>query len=155
VGTAYPALAIELRHARSTDGYQTVWSYRRLSAARAKHGQSPERPVPGTRLRPRPWQSFPAPRRTAGDAELIDPDLPEATPRAARSAGAASLVRSPVVQRALWTAGRPLRHRPADPWRASAYICSPEGEPRSGQHWKSLDVRATRWPDTLPRHSGW
>jgi hypothetical protein len=33
-------------------------------------------------------------------------------------------------------------------------ICSPEGEPRSGQHWKSLDVRATRWPDTLPRHSG-
>jgi hypothetical protein len=36
-GTAYADLAIQLRHARYTDGYQTVWFYQRLSAACAKH----------------------------------------------------------------------------------------------------------------------
>jgi hypothetical protein len=39
-GTAYADLAIQLRHARYTDGYQTVWFYQRLSAACAKHGQA-------------------------------------------------------------------------------------------------------------------
>ena len=38
-GTAYVDLAVALRTARYTDGYQTVWSYQRLSAACAKHGQ--------------------------------------------------------------------------------------------------------------------
>jgi len=40
-GTAYADLAIQLRHARYTDGYQTVWFYQRLSAACAKHRQTP------------------------------------------------------------------------------------------------------------------
>jgi hypothetical protein len=31
---------MQLRHARHTDGYQTVWFYQRLSAARTKHGQA-------------------------------------------------------------------------------------------------------------------
>ena len=39
-GTAYADLAIQLRHARYTDGYQTVWFYQRLSAACAKHRQA-------------------------------------------------------------------------------------------------------------------
>jgi hypothetical protein len=39
-GTAYADLAIQLHHARYTDGYQTVWFYQRLSAACAKHGQA-------------------------------------------------------------------------------------------------------------------
>jgi hypothetical protein len=39
-GTAYADLAIQLHHARYTDGYQTVWFYQRLSAAYAKHGQA-------------------------------------------------------------------------------------------------------------------
>ena len=37
-GTAYVDLAVALRTARGTDGYQTVWFYQRLSAACAKHG---------------------------------------------------------------------------------------------------------------------
>jgi len=40
-GTAYADLAIQLRHARYTDGYQTVWFYQRLTAACAKHRQTP------------------------------------------------------------------------------------------------------------------
>jgi hypothetical protein len=35
-GTAYVDLAEQLRTARGTDGYQTVWFYQRLSAACAK-----------------------------------------------------------------------------------------------------------------------
>jgi hypothetical protein len=38
-GTAYVDLAVQLLHARGTDGYQTVWFYQRLSEACAKHGQ--------------------------------------------------------------------------------------------------------------------
>ena len=38
-GTAYVDLAVALRTARYTDGYQTVWFYQRLSAACAKHRQ--------------------------------------------------------------------------------------------------------------------
>jgi hypothetical protein len=38
-GTAYVDLAIALRTARGTDGYQTVWFTQRLSATCAKHGQ--------------------------------------------------------------------------------------------------------------------
>ena len=38
-GTAYIDLAVALRTARGTDGYETVWFYQRLSAACAKHGQ--------------------------------------------------------------------------------------------------------------------
>ena len=38
-GTAYIDLALQLRHARYTDGYETVWFYQRLSAACAKHGR--------------------------------------------------------------------------------------------------------------------
>jgi hypothetical protein len=38
-GTAYVDLALQLPHARYTDGYQTVSFYQRLSAACAKHGQ--------------------------------------------------------------------------------------------------------------------
>ena len=38
-GTAWVDLAIALRTARGTDGYQTVWFYQRLSAACAEHGQ--------------------------------------------------------------------------------------------------------------------
>jgi hypothetical protein len=38
-GTAYVDLATQLLTARGTDGYQTVWFYRRLSAACAKHRQ--------------------------------------------------------------------------------------------------------------------
>ena len=38
-GTAYIDLAVALRTARGTDGYQTVWFYQRLSAACAKHRQ--------------------------------------------------------------------------------------------------------------------
>jgi hypothetical protein len=37
-GTAYVDLAVQLLHARGTDGYETVWFYQRLSAACAKHG---------------------------------------------------------------------------------------------------------------------
>ena len=40
-GTAYVDLAVALRTARDTDGYETVWFYQRLSAACAKHGQPP------------------------------------------------------------------------------------------------------------------
>ena len=38
-GTAYVDLAIALRTARGTDGYQTVWFHQRLVATCAKHGQ--------------------------------------------------------------------------------------------------------------------
>ena len=38
-GRAYVDLAMQLLHARGTDGYETVWFYQRLSAACAKHGQ--------------------------------------------------------------------------------------------------------------------
>jgi len=37
VGTAYTDLAMQLRHAVYSDGYETVWSYQRLSAACPKH----------------------------------------------------------------------------------------------------------------------
>ena len=40
-GTAYVDLAVALPTARYTDGYQTVWFYQRLSAACAKHRQTP------------------------------------------------------------------------------------------------------------------
>jgi hypothetical protein len=36
-GTAYVDLAMQLLTAQGTDGYQTVWSYQRLSTACAKH----------------------------------------------------------------------------------------------------------------------
>ena len=39
-GTAYVDLAVALRTARGTDGYETVWFYQRLSAACAKHGHA-------------------------------------------------------------------------------------------------------------------
>jgi hypothetical protein len=39
-GTAYVDLATQLRTARGTDGYQTVWFYQRLSATCAKHGRA-------------------------------------------------------------------------------------------------------------------
>ncbi len=38
-GTAYVDLAVALRTARGTDGYQTVWFYQRLSAACAQRGR--------------------------------------------------------------------------------------------------------------------
>lgn len=38
-GTAYVDLAVALRTAQGTDGYQTVWFYQRLSVTCAKHGQ--------------------------------------------------------------------------------------------------------------------
>jgi len=38
--TPASGLAMQLRHARYTDGYQTVWFYQRLSAACARHGQA-------------------------------------------------------------------------------------------------------------------
>ena len=38
-GTAYVDLAVALRTARGTDGYQTVWFYQRLFAACAEHEQ--------------------------------------------------------------------------------------------------------------------
>jgi hypothetical protein len=38
-GTAYVDLAVALRTARGTDGYETVWFYQRLSAACAQHGR--------------------------------------------------------------------------------------------------------------------
>lgn len=42
-GTAYVDLAVQLRTARGTDGYQTVWFYQRLSAACAKHAATSSR----------------------------------------------------------------------------------------------------------------
>jgi len=36
-GTAYTDLAIELRTARNTDGYESAWFYQRLAAACARH----------------------------------------------------------------------------------------------------------------------
>ena len=39
-GTAFIDLAIQLRHARGTDGSQAVWFYQRLSAACARHGRA-------------------------------------------------------------------------------------------------------------------
>ena len=38
-GTAYVDLATQLLSAPSSDGYETVWFYQRLSDACAKHGQ--------------------------------------------------------------------------------------------------------------------
>ena len=38
-GTAYVDLAVALRTARGTDGYQTVWFYQRLFAACVRHGR--------------------------------------------------------------------------------------------------------------------
>ena len=38
-GTAYVDLAVALLTARGTDGYETVWSYQRLSVTCAKHGR--------------------------------------------------------------------------------------------------------------------
>ena len=38
-GTTYVDLAMQLPHARYTDGYETVWFYQRLSAACAKRGR--------------------------------------------------------------------------------------------------------------------
>jgi hypothetical protein len=40
VGTAYVDLVVQLRTARGTDGYQTVWFSQRLSAACARHGRT-------------------------------------------------------------------------------------------------------------------
>jgi hypothetical protein len=49
-GTAYVDLAVALRTARGTDGYETVWFYQRLSAACAKHGHAtPAAGKPATR----------------------------------------------------------------------------------------------------------
>ena len=39
-GTAYVDLVVQLRTARGTDGYQTVWFYQRLEVACAKRGQA-------------------------------------------------------------------------------------------------------------------
>jgi hypothetical protein len=39
-GTAYVDLVVQLRTARGTDGYQTVWFSQRLSAACARHGRT-------------------------------------------------------------------------------------------------------------------
>lgn len=39
-GTDFIDLAVQLRHARGTDGYQAVWFYQRLSAACARHGRA-------------------------------------------------------------------------------------------------------------------
>jgi hypothetical protein len=39
-GTAYIDMAMRLRHARYTDGYETVSFYQRLSAACARHGRA-------------------------------------------------------------------------------------------------------------------
>jgi hypothetical protein len=39
-GTAYVDLVVQLRTARGTDGYQTVWFSQRLDAACAKHGRT-------------------------------------------------------------------------------------------------------------------
>jgi hypothetical protein len=39
-GTAYVDLAVALRTARGTDGYETVWFYQRLSAACVNHGHA-------------------------------------------------------------------------------------------------------------------
>ena len=38
-GTAYADLITQLRTARGTDGYETVWFYQQLSAACARHGR--------------------------------------------------------------------------------------------------------------------
>ena len=38
-GTDYVDLAMQLSTARGNDGYETVWSYQRLSAACAEHGR--------------------------------------------------------------------------------------------------------------------
>jgi hypothetical protein len=38
-GAAYVDLAVQLLTPQYTDGYQTVWSFQRLSAACAKHGR--------------------------------------------------------------------------------------------------------------------
>ena len=37
--TAYVDLVVQLRTARGTDGYQTIWFSQRLDAACAKHGR--------------------------------------------------------------------------------------------------------------------
>jgi hypothetical protein len=37
-GTSYADLAVKLRSARDTDGYETVWFYQRLAMACARHG---------------------------------------------------------------------------------------------------------------------
>jgi hypothetical protein len=61
-GTDYVDLAVQLLTARGTDGYETVWSYRRLSAACARHG------------RPLPWPQTSGPARcSAADAPRADP----------------------------------------------------------------------------------
>ena len=39
-GTSYVDLAVKLRSARNTDGYEAVWFYQRLSIACARHGRS-------------------------------------------------------------------------------------------------------------------
>ena len=39
-GTAYVDLVVQLRTARGTDGYQTVWFSQRLYAACARHGRT-------------------------------------------------------------------------------------------------------------------
>jgi hypothetical protein len=38
-GTSYVDLAVEMRNARGTDGYETVWFYQRLSITCARHGR--------------------------------------------------------------------------------------------------------------------
>jgi hypothetical protein len=39
-GTSYLDLAMQLRAARGTDGYETVWFYQRLDAACIRHGRT-------------------------------------------------------------------------------------------------------------------
>ena len=39
-GTSYVDLAVEMRNARGTDGYETVWFYQRLSITCARHRRS-------------------------------------------------------------------------------------------------------------------
>jgi hypothetical protein len=54
-GTAYVDLAVQLPHARYTDGYETVWFYQRLSTACAKHRRlTAAHPGDRTRVRPDP-----------------------------------------------------------------------------------------------------
>lgn len=61
-GTSYVDLAVKLRTARNTDGYETVSFYQRLSAACARHGRSMTSdhwyPAPNSSVPPLPVQSL-------------------------------------------------------------------------------------------------
>ena len=59
-GTAYFDLAVKLRTAQDTDGYETVWFYQRLATACAKHWQAfPQ--VTGSGLQFEEWGLDPRP----------------------------------------------------------------------------------------------